>query len=446
LHCRRNNQLLRPDERGPSPSVRANFKLAYSKTSQDHEFSSAGLVGAPAGVGSLDGEVSTTLAQVRVVANPIPKLSVVGEFRYEEKEDDTPIIAYNQVGTTTSTNQTTARETASGKLEASYRFPWAIQGMAGLGFTSIDRSYTSTAAYNGVSALRTDTDETSWWIQVRRSMTERISGLFSYTGSSRDGSNWLAPAPGGVGLVNVGDPLAQLGPNAIYMPTLADRDRSKFRLLLNWMATDALSVQFAIDWGKDEYDAPTQYALQESRFDLYTLDVNYALSDAWNINGYLSSGKQKLNQARPAGYILEFDDSSFNVGVGFTGKPGEKLQVGGSLSWISNEDKSRRSVPERHPAARSCSRSPADCPTSSSAAPNWAVWKLCVHSQIHDPCRCRVPAADLRRLGFCLWRNAVPVQRQFDGVPAAGPERRLSRVQLHLLAEVMGGRARGPFF
>jgi MtrB/PioB family decaheme-associated outer membrane protein len=321
-----------------SPIVRTNFKLAYSQAKQDQEFSSVGLTGAPAGIGSLDGEVTTTLAQIRVVVNPIAKLSIVGEYRYYDQEDNTPVVAYNQVGTTRFTNQTNSREVNSGKLEATYRFPWAIQGMAGIGFTSIDRTYTPTASYSGISAQRENTDETTWWIQVRRSMTETISGSLRYTGSSRDGSNWLAPASSGVGLVTVSDP-TQLGPNAIFMPTLADRDRSAFRLMLNWMATEALSLQLAVDIGRDDYNAPTQFALQETKFDLYTLDVNYALSDAWNVNGYLSTGTQKLNQARPAGYILAFDDSSFNAGIGFNGKASERLRLGGTLSYISNEDK-----------------------------------------------------------------------------------------------------------
>ena len=105
------------------------------------------------------------------------------------------------------------------------------------------------------------------------------------------------------------------------------------------MATDALSLQLSVDIGRDDYNAPTQFALQETKFDLYSLDVNYALSDAWSINGYLSAGSQKINQARPAGYILAFDDSSLNAGIGFNGKASERLQLGGTLSYISNEDK-----------------------------------------------------------------------------------------------------------
>jgi MtrB/PioB family decaheme-associated outer membrane protein len=322
-----------------SPMIRSNFKLSYARTTQDQDFADMGLGGAPAGIGNLSGQVNHTLAQVRVIANPMAKLSVVGEYRYANQEDDTTIAPYGQVGTITYSNQRVHREVNNGKLEATYRFPYAIQGTAGWGFESIDRGgFTPTASYSGVSALREETDETTWFLQVRRNMTETVSGLLSYSFSQRDGSDWLAPGASGVGLVPVGDPLTQLGATAIYMPTLADRDRSKIRLLLTWAATDALSVQFAADVGRDEYSMPTRYALQESKFDLYTVDVNYVLSDAWNLNGYVSTGSQKIHQARPGGYILAFDDDAFNAGIGVNGKVSEKLKLGALLSLVNNTD------------------------------------------------------------------------------------------------------------
>ena len=57
-----------------------------------------------------------------------------------------------------------------------------------------------------------------------------------------------------------------------------------------------------------------------------------------NVNGYVSSGKQKLHQARPGGYVLAFDDNSLNAGVGVNGKATEKLRLGGLLSFVSNTD------------------------------------------------------------------------------------------------------------
>jgi len=75
-----------------------------------------------------------------------------------------------------------------------------------------------------------------------------------------------------------------------------------------------------IDYGRDDYNLPTSMRCRIRSSDLYTLDVNYALSESWNLKRFLSTGSQKINQARPGGYILAFDETSFNAGVGFDGK------------------------------------------------------------------------------------------------------------------------------
>jgi hypothetical protein len=50
----------------------------------------------------------------------------------------------------------------------------------------------------------------------------------------------------------------------------------------------------------------------------------------------VSTGTQKLHQARPGGYILAFDDDTLNAGIGVNGKATEKLRLGGLLSFVSN--------------------------------------------------------------------------------------------------------------
>ena len=321
-------------------------------------------------------------------------------------------------------NQT---DLARGQQRASSRRPTASRGRSrawpGVGWTSIDRgTFTPTASYTGVSALRESTDETSWWIQVRRSMTETISGSLRYTRQQPRRLQLAgAGASGGVGLVTVTDPTTQLGPNAIYMPTMADRDRSAFRLLLNWMATDALRCNWQSISAATTTTRRPSSRCRSRKFDLYTLDVNYALSDAWNINGYLSTGSQKLNQARPAGYILAFDDSSFNAGIGFNGKASEQLQLGGTLSYISNADKYAQTL-GANSARRQCAVAGRHRRAAGHRLPPHgaeALWHLCLQRAVDGAGRCRLSAPDLRRLGLRLQRRAVPVQRQLDRVPAA---------------------------
>ena len=321
-----------------TPSTRANFKLAYSQARQDQDFVGAGLAGAPAGVSSLDGKVDTTLAQVGLVSRPIAKLTLLAEGRYEDRNDKTPIALYNTEGTASYTNHDHSLQRIRGKLQATYQFSSAYQGTVGVDYESVERDpVTPTTVVAGISALRQDTEETTWRVELRRRMTETFSGEIRYSSSDRSGSNWLRPTSGG-GVTEVTDPATGFASTAIFAPTLADRRRDQLKVSGTWQAADALLLMFSATGGKDDYSAPTQYALQDSKVELYSIDANYAISDAWNVNGFASYGKQKLNQARPAGSILAFDNTNTTIGLGVTGKIDEKFEVGGSLAYINDKN------------------------------------------------------------------------------------------------------------
>lgn len=318
-----------------SPTTRANFKLAQTRATQNQDFAAAGLSGAPAGVGSLNGKVSTLLGQVGISARPQPALTLIAESRYDDKDDKTPLAPYTVEGGWNFTNRVYSQTRWRNKLQASYRFAGTYQATLGVDQESIDRgTYTATSAARGISAWRQDTDELSWRAELRRQMTTSFSGALSVITSKRDGSIWMRPVSTG-GVTEVPDP-ATLGPAAIYSPTLADRKRDKIRLFGNWQALDDLSLQFTVEQGKDAYTTPTSYALRDTRMSLYSLDATYALSEDWSLTGYLSRGGQKLNQARPAGYVLAYDNTSVNLGLGLNGKVSEKLRIGGNLSYADD--------------------------------------------------------------------------------------------------------------
>ncbi len=319
-------------------STRANFKLGYARATQDQNFAAAGLFNAPAGVSSLGGKVSTSLAQLGITSRPTPKLSILGDVRYEDKDDQTPIALYNLVGTATFTNGNVSRERLRGKLQASYQFTRDYRGTLGADYESIDRGvFTATSAVSGVSALREKTDEVGYRAELRRRMSDNFSGSLSFITSRRDGSDWLRPNSG-LGVTEVTDPSTGFFSTATFMPSLADRQRDKLRLVANWQPSEELSLQFSVEDGKDRFSAPTDQGVRSSRMNLYTIDWNYALSFRWNVNGYISQGNQKLNQARPGGYILAFDNTSTNIGLNLVGKPTSNLEVGGGISFIDDRN------------------------------------------------------------------------------------------------------------
>lgn len=321
-----------------TPTTRANFKVAYSQARQDQAWSGTGLAGtAPAGVSSLDGQVNTTLAQVGIVSRPIARLTLQAEGRYEDRNDKTPIAYYNAEGASTWTNRSYSLERLRGKLQATYQFSSAYVGIAAVDYDSIERApFTPTSAVGGVSALRQDTDETTWRLELKRRMTESFSGEIRFSSSDRSGSNWLRPTSGG-GVTEVTDP-STFPATAIFAPTLADRRRDQLKVQGNWQPTDALMLVVSAAGGKDDYSMPSQYALRDSKMRLFTIDANYALSEAWNVNGFASYGTQKLNQGRPAGAILAFDNTNTAVGIGATGRISEQIEVGGTLAYVSDNN------------------------------------------------------------------------------------------------------------
>jgi MtrB/PioB family decaheme-associated outer membrane protein len=257
--------------------TRAHFKLACSRATQDQDFAGSGLAGAPAGVTRLVGKVNTTLAQVGISSRPLPRLLLLAEARYQDKDDNTPIALYNTEGAASYTNRSYSLKRSNGELQATYQIAANYQGTLGAEYEKIDRGdFTATSAVSGVSALRLEMEETTFRAELRRRMTETFSGSVSFITSDRDGSNWLRPNSGR-GVTEITDPATGFGSAAIFSPTLADRRRDKIKVAAAWQPTDALSLQLSAGDGKDRFSAPTEYALRKARMDLCSLDVGYTI-------------------------------------------------------------------------------------------------------------------------------------------------------------------------
>jgi len=320
-------------------TTQINFKLGYARALQHQDFAGSGLSGAPVGVNDLAGRVDTTLAQLGITSRPLPKLSLLAKLRYEDRDDRTPIALYNVEDTSTYTNGRLSSTKLRGQLQASYQFSSDYRGTLGAEHESIDRGvFTPTSAVAGISALRQKTDEATVSAQLRRRMSEDFSGSISVASSRRDGSNWLRDNSG-LGVTEVTDPADPAAgfSTAIFMPTLANRQRDTVKLLADWQPTESLSLQLSAQSGRDKFTAPTAYGVRSTGMDQVSLDATCAVSQAWSVNGYVSHGTETLRQARPAAAILSFDNTSTSVGLGIIGKPTAKIEVGGSLSFIDDK-------------------------------------------------------------------------------------------------------------
>jgi hypothetical protein len=170
-------------------------------------------------------------------------------------------------------------------------------------------------------------------------MSENLSGAISVASLSRNGSDWLQPNSG-VGVTTVTDPSTAFLPSAIFPSNLANRERDKAKLTVNWQAAEGLALQFLAEGGKDKFKSPTSYqqGLESTRMSVFGIDFDYAINEKWSLNGYVTQSEQTQHQSRSAGYVMSFKDTNTAFGLGVTGKPSEKIEIGGTLGYINDRN------------------------------------------------------------------------------------------------------------
>lgn len=341
-----------------TPTTRTTFKYSYTHATQDDTFPS--VFTPPAGVTNLGGEVNTQLAQVSLTARPMPKLSLLANVRYEDKEDKTPVQLYNIEGVTTFTNDPNSSKRLVGKVEGSYQLPQNYRLTLGADYEAVDRDLpVATTDVAGLSALRQKTDETGYRVEVQKTLSETINGSLSYLSSQRNGSDWmslstttnagiLATYCGGVTCYGQILPVASIlgisnstsnangvtNSTAILPASMMDRQRDKWRLLADWSPSERVSFQFMVEDGSDKNDTPGAVrGFQETSLTFYSVDADIKLSDTWKMTGFVSHADQSNFVTHSTGYVMEINNENDTMGLGFKGKPTAKLAVGVDLAY-----------------------------------------------------------------------------------------------------------------
>jgi MtrB/PioB family decaheme-associated outer membrane protein len=334
---------------GFTPTTRGNFKLAYAKATQEDSFVTGVNVPLAPGVGSnLMGRVDTTLVQAGITSRPIPKLTLLADLRYEDRDDKTPVVLYNTLAGPTSTfngeNEPRSILAKTAKAEASYALPASFRLTGGIGYEEKKRNV---SAVRVVSARET-TEETSYRLELRRMMSETVTGALSYVHSDRDGSPFLQTT------LNNGTP----GSNLIAPIHLADRKRDKARLSINWAPIEPLNLQFFVDVAKDSYSGRDGSDLGVRKGDAqnYSIDAAYTFSERLQATAWYSRNNTNAEQATCVGasstgvcpggaspiWGATLQNLSNSFGVGVRDKPQSDLEVGADLSYSDITDEYRQ--------------------------------------------------------------------------------------------------------
>lgn len=317
-------------------STRGTFKLSYGKATQDETLATMTGVNAPTpGLpANIDGRIDTTLAEVGLSSRPIPKLSLIASIRYHDVNDKTPITPIIGIpGVSTTVYNTPHSFTKkSGKVEANYRLPEQFNLIGGIEINSQDRSVPtrSTVTSGGVNSFsvpfRVKLDETTYRLQLRRSLSETLNGSLAYLNSDRRGPGYVLANNGSADSIN---------------PThIADRKRDKWRAMLDWSPTARLSFQFAVDQAQDKYGPDSRpYGLKDGTADIYAIDVNYTVNDNWQISGWYSYDNTKAREVNATSSTIrttQLKETGDSFGFGLRGRPSAKLQVGANLEWVKS--------------------------------------------------------------------------------------------------------------
>ncbi|WOB10615.1 MtrB/PioB family decaheme-associated outer membrane protein [Piscinibacter gummiphilus] len=326
--------------------TRVAAKLAREQVTQRQSFADAGLPGAPAGVTDLGGETVTTHLLVRLTSRPLPRLSINGELSRRERDDRTPLAAYHVEGATQFTNRRLPHQTDRARVQALYQLDRTRQGSLSLEHEAIDRGvFTSTAAIAGTTALRQHTRETTLRASARQQVDDGLGAALTLLHARRSGSNWLRDNSGAgvTEVTNPADPSTGFA-TGIFMPTLADRDRDEVQLSTDWQADSRLHLSVSARAGRDRYSSPSPYGLHGANTRWIGLDVDYALPANWRLDANVSHATQRLPQSRPSAAAIVFDNRSTQAGVGLTGQPHERLQIGAALSFADDLSRYRQTL------------------------------------------------------------------------------------------------------
>jgi MtrB/PioB family decaheme-associated outer membrane protein len=338
------HQLFVSGGYGFTPTTRGMFKVALGRITQEEKFFVTAGMPVAAGIpDNLGGRIDTTLVQAGVSARPMARLSLRADLRHEERDDKTPVYVYTNPGTThNGQNEPRSFKTTVGKVDANYALPASLKLTGGVEY---DHRKRNTSPVRSVSH-RYETDEISYKLGLRRLLSETLNGALTYVHSKRDGSDWL------FNLTTAG----VAGSNLVHPLHLADRDRDKVRLRLDWAPLEPLSLNFVAEVSKDEYSGRT-LGPREGSARFVSLDAAYTLSDIWQASAWISRSDTRAEQVTCVGVTATLCTNTApdnpvwearlrNVGdafgIGLRGKPAGVLEVGAELSYSDDRGEFRQ--------------------------------------------------------------------------------------------------------
>lgn len=245
---------------------------------------------------SLNARVDTTELSARLTSRPLRRLNLVTRLKYRDRDNNTPIDAYQRVRSDASAQQAYAdarinrpysltRKQAS--VQAAYRLNRGQRLEVGYEYEELARDYSEVAR----------TEEQGVKLGLRSTRFEMLALALDYRHLRRNASEYRGNQP----LIDTRVPGSVEAEDFENHPLLRkyylnDRDRDQWRLRADWYPLQRLTLGAALAHNRDDY--PSGYfGLNHSEMTSATVDLSYAPGDDWRLSAFVNRDHYRRNQS-----------------------------------------------------------------------------------------------------------------------------------------------------
>lgn len=286
-----------------TPTTKLTVAGAHSRMTQNELFAYQGNTGWSLPGNSANAKEVKSDFVARLTAKPMNDLDVNAAYKYERRDNRTPIGTYRvqqradipavPTAANTFVNEPLDRTMHTYTLDGRYTIKRGQIVSAGFEHQRIERE---TDNLPGAAAVQVwpsgKATENSLKLGYSQAFTDAISGRIVYQHARRKAHDYEEPEP---------NP-ATASANATFFGEvpgfrqffLNDRNRDKLRAAVEAEPVEGLLLQAGVDYINDRF--PSEFGVKKTNSTAWNLDASYAVSEKLTFNGYLTLEDAKTNQ------------------------------------------------------------------------------------------------------------------------------------------------------
>lgn len=280
-------------------NTRLTADLAFGQMTQNESFLPytnnpvlAASISQPLPRASLDGQIDTTVLNLRLTSRAGARLHWTASYRYDDRNNRTPRDEYVYIG---GDSQLQDIGVASSRRRFNEPHDFEEQRLHfDLGYRiGAGSRLTATAERRETERSHSERDkatEDAFSLGWSQDFSDWFSGSLRFESAERDGSTYHGEepflsgySPGYTSTVAGG----WENPPGLRKLHLADRDRDQVTLMATLTPTEAWSLGLEADWASDDYER-SSLGLKRTDINAYSVDLSYAPTREWSAFAYYS--------------------------------------------------------------------------------------------------------------------------------------------------------------